>query len=210
MPHPMIPKQERAKQTRLRLLESAVESLAENGWAATTLAEVAKRAKATRGAVVYYFPTRADLVTAAIAEVVECRMVEVVESARSIRTDTPDGLRFAVRHLFDAYATPLFKAALHLWVAAAGDDDLHQEISLLEKRIGRAAHSAATAALGVDDSDPATHRLVQATLDLARGLALAGLLTDDTDRRHRIADEWASSLRLVSIREQPTSSTTTK
>jgi hypothetical protein len=36
--------------------------------------------------------------------------------------------------------------------------------------------------------------LVQATLDLARGLALAGLLTDDTRRRKHVASAWAGIL----------------
>ena len=36
--------------------------------------------------------------------------------------------------------------------------------------------------------------LVQATLDLVRGLGLAGTITDDTRRRHRILDQWAATL----------------
>jgi hypothetical protein len=35
---------------------------------------------------------------------------------------------------------------------------------------------------------------VQATLDLARGLGLANLLTDDGSRRARIAAQWARML----------------
>ncbi|HET6707646.1 MAG TPA: TetR/AcrR family transcriptional regulator, partial [Amycolatopsis sp.] len=38
--------------------------------------------------------------------------------------------------------------------------------------------------------------LVQATLDLARGLGLANLLTDDTRRRRQIVREWARTLEL--------------
>jgi hypothetical protein len=33
--------------------------------------------------------------------------------------------------------------------------------------------------------------LVQATLDLVRGLGLADTITDDAARRKRILDEWA-------------------
>ena len=36
--------------------------------------------------------------------------------------------------------------------------------------------------------------LVQATLDLVRGLGLANTITDDTRRRGRILDEWARTL----------------
>lgn len=48
--------------------------------------------------------------------------------------------------------------------------------------------------LGVDDNDPVTHRLVQATLDLARGLGLADVLTDDARRRVEIVRAWADVL----------------
>ena len=36
--------------------------------------------------------------------------------------------------------------------------------------------------------------LVQATLDLVRGLGLANTITDDTQRRKRILDQWARTL----------------
>jgi hypothetical protein len=36
--------------------------------------------------------------------------------------------------------------------------------------------------------------LVQATLDLVRGLGLAQTITDDTARRRRILDGWADVL----------------
>jgi hypothetical protein len=36
--------------------------------------------------------------------------------------------------------------------------------------------------------------LVQATLDLVRGLGLANTITDDTARRRRILNAWARTL----------------
>jgi hypothetical protein len=46
----------------------------------------------------------------------------------------------------------------------------------------------------VDESRPGVRELVQATLDLVRGLGLANTLTDDTGRRKRILDQWARVL----------------
>ena len=53
----------------------------------------------------------------------------------------------------------------------------------LEERFGRVAHRVAVEHLGADDADPMAHRMVQATLDLARGLGLADVFTDDSVRR---------------------------
>jgi hypothetical protein len=47
----------------------------------------------------------------------------------------------------------------------------------------------------VDEAHPGVRELVQATLDLARGLGLAHTLTDDTARRAQIAAQWARVLR---------------
>ena len=48
--------------------------------------------------------------------------------------------------------------------------------------------------LGADESQPGVRELIQATLDLVRGLGLANTLGDDTRRRRRILDQWAATL----------------
>jgi hypothetical protein len=100
------------------------------------------------------------------------------------------------------FTDPLFKAALQVWTAAAADESLGQRIRPLEARIGRAAHHLTVELLGVDDADPVAHRLVQATLDLARGLGLADLLTDDSARREQIVRQWAATLE-AALRNSP-------
>jgi len=45
-----------------------------------------------------------------------------------------------------------------------------------------------------------THRLVQATLDLARGLGLADVLTDDSRRRTEVVKQWAAQLDSTLVR----------
>ena len=46
----------------------------------------------------------------------------------------------------------------------------------------------------LDETRAGTRELVQATLDLVRGLGLAGTISDDTARRQRILDVWARTL----------------
>ena len=48
--------------------------------------------------------------------------------------------------------------------------------------------------LGADESQPGVRELVQATLDLVRGLGLANTISDDRRRRTRILDQWATTL----------------
>ena len=51
----------RAKDTKERIMSAALEAFAENGYHATSIDEVAKRAGATKGAVYYYFEDKDDL-----------------------------------------------------------------------------------------------------------------------------------------------------
>ncbi|MBF0660406.1 MULTISPECIES: TetR/AcrR family transcriptional regulator [unclassified Rhodococcus (in: high G+C Gram-positive bacteria)] len=190
------PKQDRSRATRLRLLESTIDCLAEFGWAATTVGVVAERAGVSRGATQHHFPTREDLITAALDFMFDSRM----ERARNETPDVPPGsarTEAVVSRLVEQYTGNLFNAALQVWTAAAADPALRERLLPLEERFGRVAHKVAVEQLGADDSDPVVHRMVQATLDLARGLGLADVLTDDSVRRREIVRHWAAQLDTV-------------
>ncbi|TXG91900.1 TetR/AcrR family transcriptional regulator [Rhodococcus rhodnii] len=193
------PKQDRSRATRQALLEATIDALAELGWAATTVGVVAARAGVSRGATQHHFPTREDLIFAALDHMFDAR----IEEARRDGADLPPGedrTYAVVQRLFDRCAGPLFKAALQVWTAAASDAELRARILPVEERFGRLTHAAAVEQLRADDSDTATHRLVQATLDLARGLGLADVMTDDSRRRNEIARAWAAHLDAVLVR----------
>ncbi|MEV3857422.1 TetR/AcrR family transcriptional regulator [Streptomyces sp. NPDC050095] len=178
------PKQDRSRATRRRLLESAVACLAERGWSGSTVSVVAEHAGVSRGAAQHHFPTREDLFTAAVEYVAEERSV-------ALRALRPQGRAEAVAALVDLYTGPLFRAALHLWVAASNEPQLGTRVTELEARVGRETHRMAVELLGADESVPGVRETVQGLLDMARGLGLANLLTDDGARRERVVSEWA-------------------
>jgi hypothetical protein len=96
--------------------------------------------------------------------------------------------------LADHFTSPVFTAALEVWVAARTDPDLLAEVAPLEQKVGREIHRLTVEALGVDESRRGVRELVQARLDLLRGLGLASTITDDARRRGRILDQWARTL----------------
>ncbi|MFF7312765.1 TetR family transcriptional regulator [Streptomyces sp. NPDC008137] len=189
-----VPKQDRSRATRQRLLEAAVACLAEHGWAGSTVSVVAERAGVSRGAAQHHFPTREDLFTAAVEYVAEERSTAL----RALFPDGASGDRHAVvAALVDLYTGPLFRAALHLWVAASNEDQLRPRVTELESRVGRETHRIAVDLLAADESVPGVRETVQGLLDMARGLGLANLLTDDTARRERVVEQWAGVLEEV-------------
>jgi AcrR family transcriptional regulator len=187
------PQQDRSRATRQRLLEAALESLAEVGYAATTVSVVATRAGVSRGAAQHHFPTRADLFAAAVEYMTEVRLAEI--RAQASRLPSGSGRTEAiVGMLADVYTGPLFRAALHLWVAASTEEPLRQQIVRLEAHVGRQAHRALLEVLDVSERTPGVRETVQGVLDLARGLGLADLLTDDSTRRRGIVRQWSRIL----------------
>ncbi|MFB6707258.1 TetR/AcrR family transcriptional regulator [Streptomyces sp. NPDC056333] len=186
-PTDRTPKQDRSRATRRRLLEAAVACLAEHGWAGSTVSVVAERAGVSRGAAQHHFPTREDLFTAAVEYVAE-------ERSAALRTLPVQGRAAVVAALVDLYTGPLFRAALQLWVAASNEASLHPRVSELEARVGRETHRIAVELLKADESRPGTRETVQGLLDMARGLGLANVLTDDTARRQRVVAQWAALL----------------
>jgi AcrR family transcriptional regulator len=193
-PTDRVPKQDRSRVTRQRLLEAAVSCLAEHGWAGSTVSVVAERAGVSRGAAQHHFPTREDLFTAAVEYVAEERS----GALRDLFPQGPGGAapdrRAVVAALVDLYTGPLFRAALHLWVAASNEAQLGPRVTELEARVGRETHRIAVELLGADESRPGARETVQGLLDMARGLGLANLLTDDTARRARVVAQWAALL----------------
>lgn len=188
------PKQDRSRATRMRVLEAAVACLAEHGWSGSTVAVVCARAGVSRGAAQHHFPTREELFTAAIAHVAEQWLAAVRDRARSLPPAGPDRTHAVVDLLVAVHTGPLFRAALHLWTATTEQERLRPGVAALEARIGREAHRLAVECLGADESRPGVRETVQATLDMARGLGLANLLSDDSARRAGIVRQWAAVL----------------
>ncbi len=183
---PHVPKQDRSRATRQRLLAAAVACLAEHGWAGSTVSVVAERAGVSRGAAQHHFRTREDLFTAAVEYVAE-------ERSTALRALFPEGAadrREVVAALVDLYTGPLFRAALHLWVAASNEEQLRPRVTELEARVGRETHRIAVELLAADESRPGVRETVQGLLDMSRGLGLANLLTNDGGRRERVVAQW--------------------
>lgn len=187
------PRQDRSRATRKRLLEAAIECLAEVGWSGSTVAVVAERAGVSRGAAQHHFPTREDLVTSAVEYVCQERLAQLREHAADLPAG-PGRTQAVIDMIEHMYTGPVFRAAIHLWVAASSDERLRERVLLLEAQVGRETHRVALELLGVDESVPGVREAVQATLDMARGLGLANLLSDDGRRRARVLRQWATML----------------
>ena len=189
-----VPQEERTRAMRARLMEATVELLVERGFAGTSTTLVSERAGVSRGAQLHHFPTKNDLVVAAVEHLTEVRGAELAAAAERGLPRGARRTRAVLALLADHFTSPVFTAALELWVAARTDASLRAAVVPLEQRVGRQTHRMTVELLGADESRAGHRELVQATLDLVRGLGLADTITDDTRRRKRILDRWALTL----------------
>ncbi|HWO58891.1 MAG TPA: TetR/AcrR family transcriptional regulator [Umezawaea sp.] len=115
-----LPVQQRAWDTRERILRAAVECLAEEGYQATTTSRIQQRAGVSRGSLLHQFPVRDDLLVAAMKHLA----AERTEDLARFGDSSSGGLDEAVDALWDTYHGPLFTASRELWFAAAHNPDL--------------------------------------------------------------------------------------
>jgi AcrR family transcriptional regulator len=197
-----VPQEERTRLMRARLLDATVDCLVEHGFSHTSTTLVSERAGVSRGAQLHHFPTKNDLVVAAVEHLTDARGVELAAAAERLPTGKRR-TRAVLQMLADHFTGPVFTAALELWVAARTDEALLAAVGPLEQRVGRETHRLTVELLGADESRPGVRELVQATLDLVRGLGLANTISDDARRRARILDRWALTLDAALAASQP-------
>ena len=117
--------QTKSRQTREAILQSAVDCFYEFGYANTSTENIAQRAKLSRGAMLHHFPTRFDLIKAAVRYLNNQRLatyakVEEVAQAGAEYTRIEEGI--------DAYweqlNSPSFIVFHELQVASRTDPEL--------------------------------------------------------------------------------------
>jgi AcrR family transcriptional regulator len=171
---------ERTSEMRLRLIRATIDILFENSYAAATTIEVAKRAKASRGAMLHHFPSRIDLLLATAEHiVVEQRQYRIDK----LSTIANDWQRFvaAADVSWEVQKQPATIALLEIMLAARSDRELRKGMAplLREMSVMRAESAARFAAtLGVTDVR-ALDNLILVHLAALRGLAINLMFTQN-------------------------------
>jgi len=187
------PQQDRSRITRQALLDATIESLADDGWAGTTVVGVAARAGVSRGAAQHHFATRDDLVRAAVEKV----SADITAEMRAHETElahVENRAQAVVELLIELWTGTFGRAATHLWVAASTDPTLRELVLPLERRLSRELYATTIDLLGIDNAQPEATSSVRLTLDLVRGIGLAALLRPDLQRRRADLAQWATVL----------------
>src|SRR3954466_5142483 len=124
---------QRTAATRAALLAATVDTLVENGYRNTSTQAVAKRAGVSYGALLHHFPTKADLLSAAVQHLFDQRIAEFRKAMADIPPDVPK-VDAAIDTLWTMFQGPAFTAWLELWVAARTDPELAGAVTRVDRR----------------------------------------------------------------------------
>jgi AcrR family transcriptional regulator len=118
-------KARRSAATKARLLDATIDCLVELGWSGTSTTEIVRRAGVSRGAQVHHYPTKEDLVLAAM----EHLLMRRTEEFRDVFSKLPPAKRshaMALDLLWETYCGDATEAWFELAVASRSDSALHQ------------------------------------------------------------------------------------
>ncbi|HVI31934.1 helix-turn-helix domain-containing protein [Phenylobacterium sp.] len=183
--------------TRARILDAAMRLFAEVGYHAATNAMIADAAKLTRGAMLYHFASREELVEAAVAHI-ELERARLFEEAGS--RPHPPGVD-AAEHAIDAYWSLLhetpFVAFAELEAAARTDPMLRERLAAAQSAFDHAQVGARFGAMVQAGADPR----FQTSRDLGRflleGLAKGAMTYDEEARRERLLAVVKRAVRIL-------------
>jgi AcrR family transcriptional regulator len=176
---PRLTQDEKTAETRRRLLDAAIGCLVERGYANTTTSEIAERAGLSRGAQLYHFPKKEELLTSAVEHLFELMFGEMKERVGRL-TNVNDRREMAIDLLWETANSRLMTAWMELVVASRTDSYLRESVSAANDRsaefIGQSFKELFPRPAGAgDDYD----LIPQMVVMLLEGMALEGQTLND-------------------------------
>jgi AcrR family transcriptional regulator len=186
--------QQRRDETRRALLDAAVESLIEVGFARTTTLEVQRRANVSRGALLHHFPAKTELLVAAVDHLAEMRARELKMLAAALPDERAGRARTeaVLELLWQCFSGTFFQVAMELRTAARTDPELRPVLVAAERALRDRILLQARTLFGKDVSEhPGLERALDFTLQFMIGAAMTAVLhKDDGGRLRELIDDF--------------------
>lgn len=163
----------RSAETQEALLDATIDCLIDVGYARTTTRMVAERAGVSRGAQTHHYPTKDDLVVAAIEHLVSLLAQRFVVAFEQIPPDRRT-LDCAVGELWSLLAGPAYAAMLEVIVAARTDDALRVVLHAVTARLESTVIGVLVQFFPAFAEERAARVLIDLGFTIVQGAALAG------------------------------------
>lgn len=170
---------DRTEQMKRRLIDAAVSSLIDQGYARTTAVEVCKRAGVTRGALFHHYDSLPDLLADALAAQFDT-LFEDSANFEGPGNVEDDRLGYWLERFWSRIKAPTFKAVLEIWLAARNDPDATAPLQRVMDRMGSHIspqhHPTLKARL---ENDQHAHAFYRTAMETMFGLVLGRATSPD-------------------------------
>jgi AcrR family transcriptional regulator len=191
---------ERSLTTQKALLEAARSSLSDRGYAGTTTAETAKRAKVSRGAQLHHYATKQDLLIATIDYIHAKVETDVEEITHRIDGGTDEDIRLFICGLWNViFSEENFNPNIELVTAARTNPELGARLQKRWKRLAKTYETVWEDTLERSGNDTShASALLTLTLNFLRGMAMQRIaMGNDPDYFKAQLEQWTDIVRLV-------------
>ncbi|MFJ4654182.1 TetR family transcriptional regulator [Nocardia sp. NPDC088792] len=179
--------QEKSLRTRALLLDAAIDSLAEVGYASASIADITARAGVTRGAQLHHFHTRQELIAQTIDHLTERQREALQRRTRTLAATASAG-EVLVEYVTAPFAGKLGKASVELYVGIANDRTLRR--NMLRVQHDLTVELLDACAERVEVSRERLEAAFWLTINLVRGATLDEMVGRDRLRRKQVLTEW--------------------
>lgn len=184
---------ERSSSTRSRVCQATLEALAEVGHELISTAKIAQMAKVSRGALTHQFPSRNDLLVAALRQLHEDW--EVLDPVGT----NPDEARYSLSELTEILWQNIFSdsryiAAIELMLAARLDNELGQRLRDEMKRWVDIRDLRISKLVGFEPENQEHTLKLHLILSVLRGIAVHQSFDPDIATSRNLVDLWKKIL----------------
>ena len=188
-----VPQAERTRVTRGKLLDATVDSLVELGYARTTTVEVGERTGLSRGAQLHHFPSKADLLVAAIEHLADERSKDFEAEIEARFAQGDDPIDAMVDLLWVMFSDPIYWATIELMVAARTDPELLEKLEAFERSLGGRIYATFKEQTRRQGRDAKAS--LEMTLYFMRGLAMERIFRQNEAHYTHLLNRWKEQLR---------------
>jgi AcrR family transcriptional regulator len=181
--HDLGPHQTKGERSRHQILDAALDVLIGKGYAQASTLAIQEAAGVSRGKLLHHFPSRDDLLMAAVHHLARARIEELPR-----QVDWPDDpverISVGIDTGWSTFHQPYFVASIELWTAARTNANLRSALLPAERDLGPTVRAAVASFLGpVLTAAPRYEELYPILLSSMRGAAMTYLI-DRRDPRH--------------------------
>lgn len=191
-----ITRQQQKELTKQRILDAAVESLIDLGVARTTTLEVQKRADVSRGALLHHFHTHAELIAAAVAEIVKQNEAAVLANHQRQANKT-DPIQRAITTLSIVATEKSFLAEMELWIVSRTNNDLREALISAEKNAFSDRSRVVDMVFASFKEHPQYQLVVDTTIEFLRGLAISSVLRKNPSNTQQLIRQWIEVIKII-------------